>query len=134
MATAGPVSAMVATLSPHPQYVKVLDPLGEARHNRSHMKPPLTLRALGVCLVLTMVVACSESEPPPSPAAETGPSVPPGHVVIGELPDIDMRALLEHTKRLSSDQFEGRLPGTRGEELTVAYLIDQFRKIGLKPG
>jgi Zn-dependent M28 family amino/carboxypeptidase len=84
--------------------------------------------------MLTTVAACSESEPPPSPAAETGPSVPPGHVVIGELPDMDMSALLEHTKRLSSDQFEGRLPGTRGEELTVAYLVDQFRKIGLKPG
>ncbi|HVH27015.1 MAG TPA: M28 family peptidase [Vicinamibacterales bacterium] len=98
------------------------------------MKPSVSLRALAVCLMLAAVSACSESEPPPAAAAETGPSVPPGHVVIGELPDIDMPALLEHTKRLSSDQFEGRLPGTRGEELTVAYLIDQFKKVGLKPG
>jgi Zn-dependent M28 family amino/carboxypeptidase len=98
------------------------------------MKPTVSLRALGVCLMVVAISACSESAPPPSPAADTGPSVPPGHVVIGELPDIDMAALLEHTKRLSSDQFEGRLPGTRGEELTVAYLVDQFKKIGLKPG
>ena len=35
---------------------------------------------------------------------------------------------------LSSDAFEGRLPGTAGEEKTVAYLIAQFKRIGLAPG
>ena len=42
--------------------------------------------------------------------------------------------ILEHTRVLSSDEYEGRSPGTRGEDLTVAYLTDQFRKMGLKPG
>lgn len=42
--------------------------------------------------------------------------------------------LLEHIKVLSADEFEGRAPGTRGEELTVNYLIDQFKNLGLKPG
>jgi Zn-dependent M28 family amino/carboxypeptidase len=42
--------------------------------------------------------------------------------------------LLRHIKVLSSDEFEGRAPGTKGEELTVDYLIDQFKKLGLKPG
>ncbi len=41
---------------------------------------------------------------------------------------------LAHIQRLASDEFEGRGPGTRGEELTVRYLIDQFKRIGLKPG
>ena len=45
-----------------------------------------------------------------------------------------MSAVLAHTKALSSDEFEGRLPGTKGEQLTVAYLVDQFKKAGLKPG
>ena len=45
-----------------------------------------------------------------------------------------MSALLAHTKVLSSDEFEGRLPGTVGEKRTVAYLVDQFKKAGLKPG
>ncbi len=49
-------------------------------------------------------------------------------------PAIDGAALLEHTKILSSAEFEGRAPGTAGEEKTVAYLADQFRKMGLKPG
>jgi len=49
-------------------------------------------------------------------------------------PDIDGAAVLEHTKILSSDEFEGRFPGTQGEELTVRYIADQFGKAGLKPG
>src|SRR5262252_7926538 len=57
-----------------------------------------------------------------------------GPVTMAQLPDIDAAAVLEHTKVLSSDKFEGRAPGTMGEELTVSYLVDQFKKIGLKPG
>ena len=42
--------------------------------------------------------------------------------------------LLAHIKVLASDEFEGRAPGTKGEELSVKYITDQFEKIGLKPG
>jgi len=42
--------------------------------------------------------------------------------------------LLAHIKLLASDEFEGRAPGTKGEELSVKYITDQFKKIGLKPG
>ena len=42
--------------------------------------------------------------------------------------------LLAHIKMLSSDEFEGRAPGTKGEELSIKYISDQFRSIGLKPG
>jgi Zn-dependent M28 family amino/carboxypeptidase len=49
-------------------------------------------------------------------------------------PAIDARLVLEHTSVLSSADFEGRAPGTAGEEKTVAYLADQFARIGLKPG
>jgi hypothetical protein len=42
--------------------------------------------------------------------------------------------ILEHIKKLASDEFEGRGPGTRGETLTVDYLVDQFKRSGLKPG
>ncbi|HET6891803.1 MAG TPA: M28 family metallopeptidase [Pyrinomonadaceae bacterium] len=42
--------------------------------------------------------------------------------------------ILQHTKILSSDEYEGRGPGTKGEELTVKYLTDEFQKLGLKPG
>ena len=43
-------------------------------------------------------------------------------------------AVLDHIKVLASDAFEGRGPGTPGEERTVAYLTEEFRKAGLKPG
>jgi Zn-dependent M28 family amino/carboxypeptidase len=42
--------------------------------------------------------------------------------------------LLGHIKVLASDEYEGRGPGTPGEERTVTYLTDQFRKLGLRPG
>ena len=42
--------------------------------------------------------------------------------------------ILDHIKVLASDEFEGRGPGTPGEEKTIAYLTDQFQKMGLKPG
>jgi Zn-dependent M28 family amino/carboxypeptidase len=50
------------------------------------------------------------------------------------MPDIDTDAVLAHTKVLASDEFEGRGPGTKGEELTLNYLVNQFKMIGLKPG
>ena len=39
-----------------------------------------------------------------------------------------------HIATLSSDEFEGRKPGTAGERKTVQYLIDEFKKLGLQPG
>ncbi|MEX1274451.1 MAG: M28 family metallopeptidase, partial [Bacteroidota bacterium] len=42
--------------------------------------------------------------------------------------------LLTHIQTLSSDEFEGRSPGTVGETLTVNYLTEAFQKLGLQPG
>src|SRR5438045_6168915 len=42
--------------------------------------------------------------------------------------------LLGHIKMLASDEFEGRAPGSKGEELSVKYISDQFKSIGLNPG
>jgi hypothetical protein len=47
---------------------------------------------------------------------------------------IDPAALLRHIEVLASDAFEGRKPGTRGEALTVDYLVDTFKRHGLAPG
>jgi Zn-dependent M28 family amino/carboxypeptidase len=74
---------------------------------------------LGVPLLLC---ACGQSK-----QAGTSPT-------LSSFAAIDGKAVLEHTRVLSSDAFEGRAPGSKGEELTVAYVSDQFRKAGLKPG
>jgi len=42
--------------------------------------------------------------------------------------------ILEHIRVLSSDEFEGRAPGTPGEDKAVAYIQQEFIKLGLKPG
>jgi Zn-dependent M28 family amino/carboxypeptidase len=49
-------------------------------------------------------------------------------------PGIDGNAVLGHTKILSSDAFEGRGTGTHGEEKTVHYIVEEFKKVGLRPG
>ena len=42
--------------------------------------------------------------------------------------------ILSRTRVLASDAFEGRGPGTRGEDSTVAYLTREFQRLGLAPG
>ena len=42
--------------------------------------------------------------------------------------------LVKHIRTLSSDEFEGRGPGSKGEQLTIKYLEEQFRGMGLEPG
>jgi len=42
--------------------------------------------------------------------------------------------LLAHIRTLSSDEYEGRGPGSKGEQLTIKYVEDQFRSQGLEPG
>ena len=47
---------------------------------------------------------------------------------------ITAERLRQHISTLASDKFEGRFPGTIGEELTVEYLSETYEKLGLKPG
>lgn len=42
--------------------------------------------------------------------------------------------LMAHVRVLASDEFEGRGPGTPGDQKTVSYLVNQFRALGLEPG
>jgi Zn-dependent M28 family amino/carboxypeptidase len=63
-----------------------------------------------------LLTACANHRVPPPPT------------------DIDENAYRDHLRMLASDDFGGRKPGTPGEDKTVAYLVEQFRKLGLKPG
>src|ERR1041385_7169586 len=49
-------------------------------------------------------------------------------------PNISAASILARTRVLASDEFEGRAPGSAGEEKTVNYLIAEFKKLGLQPG
>ena len=50
------------------------------------------------------------------------------------LDKIEGTNILRHVNKLASDEFEGRAPGTRGEDLTVKYLVEQFKAVGAMPG
>jgi Zn-dependent M28 family amino/carboxypeptidase len=90
------------------------------------------MKRIVLTAVALIVVACSKSEPPPPAASTPAPAAAP--TAITQMPKFESAPLLDHIKKLSSDEFEGRGPGTKGEELTVKYLEDAFKNIGLKPG
>lgn len=46
---------------------------------------------------------------------------------------LDQKVLLKHIEEISSDNFLGRKPTTKGEEVTISYLIDEYKKLGLLP-
>ena len=48
-------------------------------------------------------------------------------------PQADMKRMSDITRVLASDEFQGRAPGTPGEDKTIPYLIEQFKEAGLEP-
>ena len=49
-------------------------------------------------------------------------------------PELSLDTMRDITQELSSDAFEGRAPGSAGEEKTLALLTKEFAEAGLKPG
>jgi Zn-dependent M28 family amino/carboxypeptidase len=90
-------------------------------------------RATALTALVCFAAACSGKPDTPTsdqtPAASSAPQVS-----LASMPPIEQQPILDHIKVLSSDEFEGRGPGTKGEEQTVTYLLDEVRKLGLKPG
>jgi Zn-dependent M28 family amino/carboxypeptidase len=72
-------------------------------------------------LLIALTAACSSS-------------VPPAPLTMADLPNLNTDRMLEDIRKLSSDEFEGRSPGSKGEALTVAYLIERFKAAGVEPG
>jgi Zn-dependent M28 family amino/carboxypeptidase len=65
-------------------------------------------------------------------SAPANATAPKGSAPTSVAPSIDtMKRLVQE---LSSDAYEGRAPGTVGEEKTLALLAAEFGKLGLKPG
>jgi Zn-dependent M28 family amino/carboxypeptidase len=79
----------------------------------------LRIRAAGALFILGGLAAAQTPTLPELRAAAV--TITPGN-------------LLRHIRELSSDAYGGRLPGTPGEEKSVAYVISQIKAIGLQPG
>ncbi|MBZ5660174.1 MAG: M28 family peptidase [Acidobacteriia bacterium] len=77
-----------------------------------------SLRFIAVTAVLAGFASCSR-----------GPSAP-----TAALASFTGDRILSHIRTLSSDEFEGRGPGSKGEQLTIKYLQDQYSSAGLEPG
>lgn len=94
---------------------------GRYMHIRSLFRP-----LWGGAVVIAGVAAHSV----PATGASTLPQSAASSVAA---PRIEGRRLSEHIKILASDAFEGRAPGTAGEQKTIAYLSAQFNELGLQP-
>jgi Zn-dependent M28 family amino/carboxypeptidase len=108
------------------------------------------LLAAAIAALLLTSAGCSRAEAPSAPPTTNAPAQPaaqpaaPGAPSSGalptpaaplsSLPKIDPQRMLQHIKVMSSNKFEGRAPGTNGEELSVAYIETQFQDLKLKPG
>ncbi len=97
-----------------------------------------TARLLPGLALITLLTACGggESETPPAQTADAPPAAP---AEVADPVETATEAMTEaayrrHIEILASDEFGGRAPATPGEELTVTYLIDHFKAIGLEPG
>ncbi|MGV8943298.1 M28 family metallopeptidase [Thermomonas sp.] len=71
---------------------------------------------------LAIVLLCAVAAPAFAQAGKTRPDA------------INADTLTTITRTLASDQFEGRAPGTPGEDKTIGYLIGRFEALGLEPG
>ena len=81
-------------------------------------------------VALAAAAGCTGAATPAgAPAAQPAPKI-----AVADMPKTTADGILQHIKVLSSDDFQGRAPGTAGEEKTVAYLEAEFKKLGLGPG
>lgn len=67
-------------------------------------------------------------------ACSTGGAAPRTASAPVAKPDISVATMKRLVQLLSSDAYEGRAPGSPGEEKTLALLAAEFDRLGLKPG
>jgi len=84
----------------------------------SHRKSHSPFQLILAVATISLLSSCSRGQSPPKAA----------------LASFSGDRILNHIRILSSDEFEGRGPGSRGEQLTIKYVEDQFRSAGLEPG
>ena len=81
-------------------------------------------------MALTVAAACSHpsAQPPQPPAADPYAAIDAaGRAITADF-------LRDQITRISSDEFEGRGPMTRGDQAARAYLVSQLQAMGYEPG
>lgn len=93
-----------------------------------------TARPLLVVAATVLLAACaSPSTPARDRAAEQRAALLAQQAAIAT-EQISAAGLMKNITVLASDAFDGRKPGTAGEDATVNYLVEQFKSVGLIPG
>ena len=89
-----------------------------------------TVLSAGFFVLLLLGAAASApvgAPPPGAPVQSPDAGRQRGRVITPSM-------MLGHVNALAADDKQGRAPGTVGEERTVAYLVGQFKRLGLAPG
>lgn len=97
------------------------------------------------CLTALTLAACQSHDedktaaaPAPGPARVSTSPPPPLPAVANEhhdfSPEITAGDFASHLRTISSDEYDGRKPGTLGERLTTNYIVEQFKRMGVEPG
>ncbi len=100
------------------------------------------ISSLLIVALLPLLAACGaeQASEAPEPASEPQfEAQAETRAEAGDLPPLpavgfDTERYARDLGRLSSDEFEGRAPGSRGERLTVNHLVGQMAEAGLQPG
>jgi Zn-dependent M28 family amino/carboxypeptidase len=106
--------------------------------------PPMTTRrnrratAIALCssTLALAALAAPQSAPGTHPAGDekpAAPAAPAKPAAALAVTDDDVTRYREHLITLANPFFEGRMPGTRGNQLTASYLEEHFKALGLKP-
>jgi Zn-dependent M28 family amino/carboxypeptidase len=80
-----------------------------------------------LCLPITLALSACQDKQVDTP-------LPVVDNFIDVYQDINTDNLKKHIKILASDEFEGRLPTTIGEQKTLDYLVNEFKQLGYQPG
>jgi Zn-dependent M28 family amino/carboxypeptidase len=99
----------------------------KAASHKTTLRDVLFMKRLILAATAALTLAACDAVP----GMGGGDALDIPEVANGELSEATMKDI---TRTLSSDEFEGRMPGTPGEEKTVAYLIEKFKAAGLQPG
>ena len=91
-------------------------------------------RILPLCAAVAAFALAACQREAPAPAATAPAPQPAAEAAYAFSPDINAADFAELDKTLSSDAFEGRGPGTPGEDKSVEYIKAQMQRMGLKPG
>ena len=92
------------------------------------------LSTVAVIVVSSLLFACGETNSSPEPEAAPA-TVEDGNVTAEQaalqIEDEYMRGII---KEISQDSYEGRGPGSRGDEKARKYLAERMAELGLEPG